>query len=270
MSHSNNKATSLVVSCAQPHIVWETPRSNLCTIQSCIEDAVAQGSQLLLLPEVMTTGFTTHVQRMAEVAPYPSVVRLQEWAVQYGIAIATTLFVWDRNRIYNRAFFFRPDGTHQTQDKRHPFSMAGESVHVAPAQEVQLWDYLGWRIRAAVCYDLRFPVWLRNKPPLYDLLLVLGNWPTARIDAWDTLLKARAIENLCFVAAANRTGVDPFGIAYSGHSQVISYKGKLLTPAAHTDTELISTRLDAQELAAFRDKFSAWQDADTFELNSKQ
>ena len=263
----NLAAEPLVVACAQTDIAWECPRENLPRIERFIARAARQGVHLLIFPEVPLTGFTMHLPAMAQAEPYPHALRVKEWAEQYNVAVGLTLLVRQGDRVFNRAFFFTPQGETFTQDKRHLFRMAGERDKVSPARQMNTFTYRGWRIRPIVCYDLRFPVWSRNTPPYYDLLLVLSNWPRARAAAWNILLQARAVENLCYVCGVNRVGTDPQGVVYQGDSRIISFKGEVMAQATPMQEELVSATLDASALKTFRERFPAHLDADAFTLS---
>jgi omega-amidase len=176
--------------------------------------------------------------------------------------IAGSLIIKADAGYYNRLVWMRPDGSHDTYDKRHLFRMAKEQDHYLPGRSNRIFTLNGWRIMPQICYDLRFPVWSRNIHQ-YDLLVFVANWPSRRRYAWQTLLKARAIENICYVAAVNRVGPDGNGYDHSGDSVVLNYLGESLAEGA--DTELITTiRLDKVKLVEFRRSFPAHLDADDF------
>ncbi len=177
-------------------------------------------------------------------------------------AVAGSVAVEENGRYFNRFYFARPDGTYTQYDKRHLFSFAGEHERYTPGSERVVVCWRGWRILLQVCYDLRFPVFARNRGD-YDMVLYVASWPTVRIHPWNTLLRARAIENVCFAVGVNRAGSDPFA-SYSGGTALVGFKGDTLA-AADPDTEqAVACETDLEALRAFRAKFPALSDADEF------
>ncbi|WP_300657380.1 nitrilase-related carbon-nitrogen hydrolase, partial [Pseudomonas sp.] len=190
---------------------------------------------------------------------------LLEQAARLQAVICGSLIIQAADGTYrNRLLWARPDGSLAHYDKRHLFRMAGEHKHYAAGEEQVLFELKGWQIRPLICYDLRFPVWSRD-PHTTDLLLYTANWPAARRQHWNRLLPARAIENLCYVAAVNRIGQDGKGHAYSGDSQVLDFQGETLLDAVDADG-VFRLSLKAAELAAYRERFPAYRDADAFNL----
>ena len=232
-------------------------------------------TDLVLLPETFTSGFSNDAIDQAETMDGPTSAWLREQARRLDAAITGSVQIrvdGDGAGVYNRLFFATPDGELRHYDKRHLFRYAREHERYAPGRERLTVDWRGWRICPLVCYDLRFPVYSRNRFDVersgdldYDLLLYVANWPSARSYAWKTLLRARAIENLCFVAGLNRVGSDGNGLHYSGDSAVLDPLGQPLSEA--TDAEVVSTTtLPAAELLAHRARFPAMLDADAFTL----
>lgn len=228
-------------------------------------------TDLVVLPEMFSTGFIMDAESAQQLAEWNSgdtMRHLHHIAKHTGAAIAGSYIARTASRIYNRAFFIEPDGTETFYDKRHLFSMGGETATFTPGNaQAPVVRYRGWNIKLAVCYDLRFPAWCRSSSATpYDLLLVVANWPKARQSAWHTLLAARAIENESYVCGVNRRGIDSTdGIDYaSDSSTIIDFKGKPAETSRHEHLQFASLSLEA--LRNFRDKFPAWKDADSFSI----
>jgi predicted amidohydrolase len=229
-------------------------------------------TDLILLPETFTSGFSNDAIDQAEGMDGPTVAWLRGQSRKLGAAITGSVQIRDEGDVYNRLFFATPDGGLQHYDKRHLFRYAREHERYAAGRDRLTVEYKGWRICPLVCYDLRFPVYSRNRFDVerpggldYDLLLYVANWPAARAYPWKTLLRARAIENLCFVAGLNRVGTDGNGLDYSGDSAVIDFLGQPLSEA--TDEEVVTTTtLPAAQLLAHRERFPAMLDGDAFAL----
>jgi predicted amidohydrolase len=229
-------------------------------------------TDLILLPETFTSGFSNDAIGEAEGMEGPTVAWLREQSRKLGAAITGSVQIRDGEGVYNRLFFATPDGWLQHYDKRHLFRYAKEHERYAAGRERLTVEYKGWRICPLVCYDLRFPVYSRNRFDVerpggldYDLLLYVANWPAARAYPWKTLLHARAIENLCFVAGLNRVGTDGNGLDYSGDSAVIDFLGHPLSEAMGEEV-VTTTTLPAAELLAHRERFPAMLDGDAFAL----
>jgi predicted amidohydrolase len=201
---------------------------------------------------------------LAEDMHGPTIGWMREEAAALGCVITGSLIVREAGHCYNRLVWARPDGTLEHYDKRHLFRVAGEQDHYAAGARRLVVDLKGWRICPMICYDLRFPVWSRNRGD-YDLLLYVANWPQRRAHAWSTLLKARAIENLCYVAGVNRIGKDGNGATYAGDSVVLDFLGQLLSSEGGGD-RVETTVLDLESLRSYRASFPAHLDADRFEL----
>ena len=234
-------------------------------------------TDLVLLPETFTSGFSNDAIDQAEGMDGPTVAWLREQSGKLDAAITGSVQIREgndplSNSVYNRLFFATPDGELKHYDKRHLFRYAREHERYSAGRERLTVEWKGWRICPLVCYDLRFPVYSRNRFDVerkggldYDLLLYVANWPSARAYPWKTLLRARAIENLCFVAGLNRVGTDGNGLLYSGDSAVIDFLGHPISEC--TDEEVVvTTTLQADELAAHRARFPAMLDGDAFSL----
>ena len=230
-------------------------------------------TDLILLPETFTSGFSNQAIHNAETMDGPTVAWLREQSKKLDAAIIGSVQIRTKEGVFNRLFFATPDGELRHYDKRHLFRYAREHERYAAGRERLTVEWKGWRICPLVCYDLRFPVYSRNRYDVerpggldYDLLLYVANWPSARAYPWETLLRARAIENLCFVAGLNRVGTDGNGLHYSGDSAVIDFLGQPLSES--TDEEVVSTTtLPAAELLAHRERFPAMLDGDAFTLS---
>ncbi|MDR0693986.1 MAG: amidohydrolase [Prevotellaceae bacterium] len=251
----------------QTDIVWEDRQANL---QYCMDriNTLPDDVQLVMLPEMFSTGFSMQPEKLAETEEGATLEWLRETAVRKAVAIAGSVIAEERRKYFNRLFFVFPDGSYKKYDKRHLFSMSEEPQRYTAGVQRLVVEYGGWRICPLICYDLRFPVWSRNCGSVYDLLLYVANWPAARINAWDALLPARAIENHCYVAGVNRCGQDGAGIAHNGHSQVIDYKGTVIAAAGNDEETLIAT-LSLEKLNSFRAKFPVGKDADAFILKDR-
>ena len=239
---------------------WENQEENRAHFKALLQEQEPNQWDLIVLPEMFSTGFTmnTTVSEEPVNGEFPSVTLLKEEAARLNAAIVGSLSVCEEGKAYNRLFFVRPSGEVSTYNKRHLFSFAGEHKHYEAGQEQCLVEWRGWNILLNICYDLRFPVWTRNEVinglPKFDLMIYVANWPSVRAEVWKTLLKARAIENVAYVIGVNRIGEDGNGHAYSGDSAIVNYRGEL------------SDELSLEELNAFREKFPALNDADSFQL----
>lgn len=230
-------------------------------------------SDLVLLPETFLSGFTNETLGNAESMQGEGIRWMGDMARETGAVLAGSLVIRQGERCVNRLVWARPDGSHAIYDKRHLFRMAGEHERYTEGHERLVVELNGWRICPQVCYDLRFPVWLRNRYDPgqqqfdYDLLVFVANWPAARRHAWSTLLKARAIENLCFCAGLNRVGIDGNEIAYAGDSAVLDFLGQPLVELGAQE-QVVTLTLDPLALDAYRQRFPAWMDADAFSLGN--
>jgi predicted amidohydrolase len=255
----------LRLSIIQAPIEWERWDANFYYFNALLY-RVSGKTDIAVLPETFSTGFTMNVEEMADVPDGFTVCTLKEWAKKFDTALAGSFIVKANRRYYNRGFFITPEGEATYYDKRHLFRMAGESSHFTPGNKQVIVAYRGWNICLQLCYDLRFPVWSRNVNNAYDLLIYPANWPESRIQAWNALLPARAVENLAYVCGVNRTGTDVKGVVYKGRSAVYSPKGeKILNAGAYSEIVRTCTLLKS-DLKTLRKKFPAWLDADAFTL----
>jgi omega-amidase len=259
----SSPAQNLHLTLIQTELHWHNPVLNRQSLQALIEPLAPR--DLILLPEMFTTGFCMATEELAETMDGDTVQWMRQIAAQKNAVIAASLMVNAGGHFYNRLLWVRPDGTLEYYDKRHLFRMADEHRYFEAGQQRLVVELKGWRICPLICYDLRFPVWSRNTEN-FDLLIYLANWPAPRRDAWLSLLKARAIENLCYVAGVNRTGCDNNGLAYSGDSLVYDFKGGEMNPPQNGG-KLINITLNYKSLHGFREKFPAHLDADNFSIN---
>lgn len=230
-------------------------------------DKLAADTDLVVLPELFSTGFTSDRERMAELAESnggDTMALVGEMARRRNMAVCGSFLARTAGRIYNRAFFVEPSGDETYYDKRHLFSMSSESKILTAGDSMPpIVRFRGWNIALVVCYDLRFPVWCRSQQCSYDLLVVVANWPNSRSYAWTHLLKARAIENQAYVVGANRTGEDKFG-DYSGMTLAVDFCGKEI--AAAEGARAMYAELDKNALERWRSDFQVWRDADCFDI----
>lgn len=252
----------LTITLLQAALHWENPAANRDMFEQLIQNH-ATASDLIVLPETFTTGFTMEAKSNAEEPGGPSSQWLSKLAKQHGIALCGSLIVKEEGRHFNRLIWAQADGSLITYDKRHLFHV-GECDNFSPGTQRQIIKLGDWRICPLICYDLRFPVWSRGINE-YDLLLYVANWPASRKSAWETLLPARAVENLCYVAGVNRVGPDGNDVDYAGGSRVIDYLSNQLALGG-SDAEAIHATLSLDKLNRYRDKFPAWKDADKFQL----
>ncbi|MFI3262225.1 MAG: amidohydrolase [Rikenellaceae bacterium] len=249
------------VSLLQRSIKWLAPDDNKNNAEQWIAQCV--GSDLVVLPEMFTTGFCTDPRDSAEKGEQ-TLVWMQQMAALYDVHLAGSVAVNVDGEYYNRLYVVSPDGTYVKYDKRHLFTFAGEHKFYKAGDQKVIVEIAGVRILLLICYDLRFPVWSRNRGD-YDMILYVANWPTPRRKPWDLLLRARAIENLCFVCGVNIVGSDPF-VEYSGGTAAINFIGETVAEVADNEEGVATFELNMDNLKAFRDKFPALNDADNFEI----
>lgn len=255
-------ASLLNIGLVQFDITWENPGDNM----NRIEQLLGQSSDLdlVILPEMWSTGFTMQPEKVAEHPPGIALEWMRSQAKERNTAISGSISVVEGPLYFNRWYCALPDGRVVHYDKKHLFSYGGEDKHYTAGTTKAIFEIKGWKIMPVICYDLRFPAWCRNTDA-YDLMMVVANWPVARIHHWDALLKARAIENQSYVAAVNRVGTDANGLQYNGHSSVFDMNGQELLSLGEKEgfrTQL----LDKQLLTAYRDQFRFLQDRDPFTL----
>lgn len=255
------------ISILQRDIVWGRSLENISAADSVI-DGLPKETDLIVLPEMFSTGFCTSPKGIAESAEQgPSLKWMKEKAKHRDCAICGSVAVEDaEGKFHNRFYFVKPDGDVTYYDKRHLFTYSGEDKTFTAGTQRVIVEWRGVRILLQVCYDLRFPVWARNRGD-YDMILYVASWPTRRIEAWSTLLRARAIENQCFVAGVNRVGKDP-SCDYSGGSVVIDPLGKTLAECPWKEESSVTAEIDMKTLELFSKSFPVLNDADKFKIIS--
>ncbi len=249
----------------QSELVWENPEANRKYFEQEIQ-AIQEDVNLMVLPEMFTTGFTMNPLVVAETMQGETVAWLQTLAKAKNAAITGSVVIKENSSCYNRLLFVFPSGEVQYYDKRHLFTLAGEEKVYTPGKQKLIVDYLGWKICPLVCYDLRFPVFSRNVEQ-YDLLLYVANWPQKRIAAWDVLLRARAIENMSYVLGVNRIGTDDNAHFYTGHSQAVDFLGNyLLEPQQKAGAFIVE--IDKEKLLETRKRLGFLNDRDAFVIKN--
>jgi omega-amidase len=269
--------SNLRISIIQTSLQWEDKMANMDMLRKKIE-SIPDKSHLIVLPEMFTTGFSMNNEPLAETMAGPTILWLKEMAASKSAIITGSMIAREETETkaiyYNRLIWMLPTGDFGIYDKRHLFAYGKEDQHYSAGKKRLIASVNTWKVNLQICYDLRFPVWLRqsmssdivNKPE-YDLLIFVANWPSSRILAWKTLLKARAIENQCYVIGVNRTGMDGRGLDYSGGSMVIGPLGDIIAELG-AEEEIFSHELDHEKLLEIRQKFPFWRDADSFFIQS--
>ncbi len=248
----------------QANLEWEKIEDNKALFERKIKE-LPQETDLIILPEMFSTGFSMNAENLAEPDKGPTFKWMQKMASEKDAAVTGSLIISDGGNFYNRLYFVYPDGSSQKYDKRHTFTLAKEDETYASGRDRLIVEYNGWKICPLVCYDLRFPVWARNTED-YDLLIYVANWPAARVVAWDALLKARAIENMSYCIGLNRVGRDGSDLNYVGHSAVYDCLGKQISSNLQETefTELV--KLNKQDLNDTRSQLKFLQDRDRFTI----
>lgn len=251
------------VALVQTDLIWENPQENLRIFEKQLE-ILEPDTDLIILPEMFTTGFTMHPERVAEAVNGSAVKWLQQKAIEKQSAITASVVISENGNYYNRLFFAFPDGGLAQYDKKHLFTLAGEDKKYTAGKEKLIVEYKDWKICLLVCYDLRFPVFARNTED-YDLLVYVANFPEKRIPAWDILLPARAVENMTYTIGVNRTGEDENQNSYNGHSQVLDCLGNYLLPP-QTEKGIYYVVLDKNIQTGLREKLGFLKDGDVFSM----
>ena len=254
----------LKIALVQTSLVWENHSANLELMDKHLAKIIA--ADVIVLPEMFTTGFSMDPARLAEKMDGKTMQWFAKKAKEKNAVITGSFIAEESGKYFNRLIWMRADGSFETYDKRHLFSMAGENIQYTEGNIKRILEVKGWKVCPLICYDLRFPVWSRNVQNEYDVLLYTANWPEARNHAWKSLLPARAIENQCFVAAVNRIGMDGKALHYSGDSIVLDFLGKPLAAANVGKEEIVEAALKYEELKKFRKGFPAGLDQDKFEI----
>jgi len=256
----------LRVSLVQANIFWEDKDRNIEHYKNLLK-GLSGKSDLAVLPEMFSTGFSMEASHLAETNGGTTIRAVHSWAEEYNLAVCGSFLAKDDSgRIYNRGFFIDPDGNEWFYDKRHLFRMGLEQQRFVAGNQRAIVPYKGWNIRLIICYDLRFPVWIRNRGNEYDVLICPANWPAVRANVWQTLLPARALENQCYVCGVNRIGEDGQQTQHHGDSVLIDFKGNRMLEAVLNDESVVTGILRKDLLDDFHERFPAWKDADAFEI----
>jgi omega-amidase len=265
------------ISLIQTQLYWEQPQKNLEHFEALIEK-IKGPTELIVLPEMFNTGFTMRPESLAEPHNGATFQWMQKMASKNKSVITGSVATRDKGSHYNRLYWVEPDGKFKYYDKRHLFRMGREDKHYSAGAERMIAPLNNWKICPLVCYDLRFPVWSRNKCRTigdnkelvwdYDVLIYVANWPTVRRFHWQQLLLARAIENQCYVVGLNRVGIDGNDFLHSGDSVVIGPKGEILSDIRPNEEQIETVTLDLQNLQQYRNNFPAGLDADDFSIQT--
>ena len=256
----------LKITIVQSNIHWENKNENLEMFSRMIRDMV-QHTDLVILPEMFSTGFSMQPALLSEHINGPTVSWMGEIAREHNAVVTGSIIISEKNKFMNRLIWMPPDGNLKYYDKRHLFRMGEENQYYSGGSGKLIINWKGWRFRPLVCYDLRFPVWSRNRND-YDMLIYVANWPEARRKVWKNLLVARAMENQAYVVGVNRVGIDGRDISYAGDSMIIDPRGNIVSEINAYDESVKTISLSLNELIAFRDKFPVHLDADDFRINS--
>lgn len=257
-------SNSLNISLIQTDIIWHDITGNLKQLTSKV-DGISDGTDLIVLPEMFTTGFSMSPETISETMSGSAVRWMKKMAKSKSAAITGSLIIQENGHYFNRFLFVFPSGEIEYYDKRHLFSLAGEHEVYKQGSEKRIVNYKGWKICPLICYDLRFPVWSRNTEA-YDLLIYVANWPKPRIHAWDTLLQARAIENMCYSIGVNRVGKDDNDLEYIGHSSVYNSLGETISEKISISEAIITVEIQKDHLTTTRSKLNFLGDRDDFSI----
>lgn len=255
---------TLTINALQWDLYWEDPEENRRKVENKLENL--SNSDVLLLPEMFNTGFTMTPDKIAESMDGPTVFWMKDLAARNEVLIIGSVVIKENEKYFNRALMVFPNGRVDHYDKRHLFSFAGEDKAYTSGKDRVIVEYKGFRICPMICYDLRFPVWSRNTDDI-DLMIFMANWPHARVLAWDTLLRARSIENLCYTVGVNRIGEDANGLRYLGHTSAFDALGKEIGTTSEAEEDTLSLILNKKHLELTRRQFRFLEDRDEFELS---
>ena len=266
MDHSNlSHIGNLKITIFQAYLFWENVDKNLQNLALRLSMGIKEKTDLIVLPEMFNTGFSMNAEGLAEETDGKTVRWMKGIAEKYECVVAGSLIIKENGQYYNRLIWMSPDGKFEHYDKRHLFGLGAEDKHYTSGTNKVIVTLKGWKIRLAICYDLRFPVWLRNQHEEYDILLIIASWPDKRSAHWNALIPARAIENQSYVIAANRVGHDGKEVYHSGHSQCIDPMGKTIYYKPE-DEDLYTFSIGYEELIRTRQNFPFLRDADHFEI----
>lgn len=243
----------------QTQLFWENPSENRKHFDQKI-NSISENVDVIVLPEMFTSGFTMNPETVAETMTGETIQLLKSLSKQKNCAITGSLVITENNLFYNRMVFVFPDGKIEYYDKKHLFTLSGEDKKYKAGSQKKIIEYRNFKICLQICYDLRFPTFARNKED-YDVLIYVANWPKTRINAWDILLKARAVENMCYAIGVNRIGADNNNLEYIGHSQIVDYLGNnLIKP--QKEEGIFITNLNKLEMLETRNKLGFLKDRD--------
>ena len=255
--------SSLTITLIQPNLAWEDKKANLQMLEEKI-NSINQKTEVVILPEMFSTGFSMKPEQYAEQMDGEAIEWMKKIASSKKIILTGSLIIEEDGKFYNRLIWMLPTGEYGVYDKRHLFAYADEHNHYSAGNKRLIAQVKGWKINLQVCYDLRFPVWARQQSPHeFDLLIYVANWPERRSTAWKTLLRARAIENQCYVVGVNRVGNDGNNIGHSGDSMIVDPLGEILYQKTNEE-DVFTYTLHKERLGEVREKFPFWRDADTF------
>ena len=255
----------LRVTLVQTELLWQLPDANRTLLAEKLSP-LAGHTDLIILPEMFTTCFMMNPEDHAEPMESETLAWMRQQAAALNAAVCGSVAMQDGDAYINRMLLVCPAGSVQFYDKTHLFRMGNEHQHYRAGTERVIFEYAGWRILPTICYDLRFPVFMRCQND-YDLAICVANWPAPRRAPWRMLLQARAIENQCYMLGVNRIGEDGVGLQYSGDSLAVNFKGELLLDKPQGESFVTTVHLHLDEVKQFREVFPAWQDADAFSLN---
>jgi omega-amidase len=257
--------SSLTITLIQTNLFWENKKANLEMLQQKIE-GIKEKTEIVILPEMFTTGFSMKPELFAETMDGETVQWMEKTAAEKKIILTGSVIIEEDGKYFNRLIWMLPNGEYGMYDKRHLFAFADEHAHYTAGNKKLIASVKGWKINLQICYDLRFPVWTRqDSENKYDLLINVANWPEKRNIAWQTLLRARAIENQCFVAGVNCTGEDGNKIYYSGESMLIDPTGEIIYQKKKEE-DIFTITLQKEKITETRERFPFWKDADFFIL----
>lgn len=256
---------NLKVTIFQAYLFWENIEKNLANLALRLSMGVREKTDLIVLPEMFNSGFSMNAEFLAEEMEGKTMHWMHKMANQYQAVVTGSLIIKENAKYYNRLVWMLPDGSHQHYDKRHLFGLGEEDKNFSAGTDKLIVELKGWKIRLAVCYDLRFPVWLRNVNEEYDILLMVASWPDKRTSHWKALIPARAIENQSYVIGVNRVGHDGNQIYHGGHSMVIDPYGSTVYYKPE-DEDMYTITINYEELVKVRRQFPFLKDADTFTI----
>ncbi|HWW39792.1 nitrilase family protein [Pedobacter sp.] len=258
--------SNLKITVFQAYLFWENIEKNLQNLSLRLSSGVKEKTDLIVLPEMFSTGFSMNAEALAEEMGGRTMEWMKNTAQRYDCVVTGSIIIKENDHYYNRLIWMLPEGNYQYYDKHHLFGMGEENKHYTPGEKKVIVELKGWKIRLSTCYDLRFPVWLRNKNAEYDILLIVASWPDKRTAHWKALIPARAIENQSYVIGVNRVGHDGKEVYHSGHSMCIDPLGNTVYYKPE-DEDLYTFSIGHEELVKIRRNFPFLQDADDFTLS---